>query len=686
MAADHRLAVRGSDVAAIAGGVLAELGALDAHGLGAIAARYRRGAEGHAMWVKAVARDLGRRHAATLTTAGPTQPLEVHTLAFAIDAATGGLGVTSSFGPSPLVSTETTHDLAPLAAALDAGEVELLVIVDDDVVHASPGFASSLARAASSLYFGSHHDATAAACTWTAPQAHALESWGDTRAFDGTTSIIQPLIAPLRKGRTAIELVEMLLGKAAPDGHALVRTSWKETWSLDGDAFERRWEEALARGVIDGSTAAPVKVPFSWEAVGRVLTGHSPRIAPKEAPLELVFPRDPRMHEGQQQGNAWLLEMPHPVTKLTWENAVEVSPATAERLGVTMGDVAEIVSDARWVEAPIVIVPGIAEGVAALATGWGRTIDGEAVGTNAFGLGKSAHLRKVAGKRRDLPLSQLQHEIPSDEREHAVFRRADVTAHRAHPKEIGKKRSLPKLYQNAPDGEHQWAMTIDLGACTGCSACVVACMAENNVPVVGSEGVIKGRGMHWLRIDTYQLAGSETYTPQPMLCQHCEMAPCEYVCPVNATVHSSDGLNEMVYNRCVGTRFCSNNCPYKVRRFNWFDYHASDPPLVQMVRNPDVTVRARGVMEKCSFCVQRIREVEVRKRAAREPIADGDIVTACQQACPTRAIVFGDQADPRSKVSALLESPRAYGALEDLGTRPRVRYLARIRNRNEELP
>lgn len=698
MAADHRLPVRHGDVAAVAARLVAELAPPE---LAPLAERWKGAAAPHERWVAALARDLGAHRGRSVIAAGPSQPVTVHLLADALNAALGNFERTVDTAPMPADEPAlATHALPELVEALRAGDVEHLVVVGSDLRYAAPAdvpLADLLERAGASFYVGAHADATAQGSTWAAPLAHPLESWGDTRAFDGTAAIVQPLIAPLRPGRTPATVLASLLGDDPADGYAIVRAVWSARWGITGAAFERRWEDALASGVVPNTTIAVTPTPIAWERVRAALAGlAAPPPTGADAPLELTFPRDARMHDGHMISNAWLLELPDPVTKLTWENAAHVAPATARRLHLETGDPIELTLRGRRLTCAAVVVPGHPDGSIALATGWGRSVEGAptSLGVNAYRLASAdawhadagLEIRRV-GARRELPRTQRHHHFPSHEHAHAVFRRVDRAELLERPPPAGKRR-LPQLYHRTPPRREQWAMTIDLGLCTGCNACVLACQAENNVPTVGAEGVAKARAMHWLRVDTYASdhgGDGDAYAPQPMLCQHCEMAPCEYVCPTNATVHSDDGLNEMVYNRCVGTRFCSNNCPYKVRRFNWFDAHHDEPAVLALARNPDVTVRARGVMEKCSFCVQRIRESGARARAEGRRVEDGEVQTACQQACPTRAIVFGDGNDPRAEVARRTRDPRAYEALDELGTHPRVRYLERVRNRNEEI-
>ncbi|HEX4447441.1 MAG TPA: 4Fe-4S dicluster domain-containing protein, partial [Polyangiaceae bacterium] len=536
---------------------------------------------------------------------------------------------------------------------------------------------------------------------------HFLEAWGDARAFDGTASIVQPLMRPLFEGKTAGQVLAGLTGEADVTSRELVERSWRagSRGGAGGDAGEHdvhdagdaRWQQALVRGVMDEGPAPAPRVPprVDWTAITRALS--APR--PPRAELEVVFFADAKVYDGRFANNAWLQELGDPVTKLTWDNAALISPATAARHGVASEDEVELEVRGRKVRAPALLVPGMADDVVAIALGYGQAIEGRVssgTGADAYAVRDSrapwfddATLRRTGGS---WALALTQEHASMEERPIVLCR--TLAEYRADPgfaePNNEKRRSL---YGVVPAAPHQWGMTIDLNACTGCSACVTACMAENNIPVVGKGGVRLGREMQWIRLDRYlgpglvAGAGGPAALVQPMLCQHCEKAPCEYVCPVNATVHSHDGLNEMVYNRCVGTRFCSNNCPYKVRRFNFFNYNVSSEATgtLSLAKNPDVTVRARGVMEKCSYCVQRIREVEIRARREERPIRDREIQTACQQTCPTDAIVFGDIADPSTQVAATRKNGRLYAVLNDLGTLPRTRYLARIANPNPEL-
>ena len=709
-AADHRLRARAHDVLAVAATLLAEIAKAGGPELPAGltsalagASDLRAAAAPHARFIAAVARDLLAHRRRSVILAGDAQPALVHALVHAMNAALGNAGATVTYAPSPLLEAgEPSHGLGPLADALGRGEVDTLIVLGTNAVYTSPGdrpLAPLIARARQSAYLGLYEDETAAACTFTIAQAHALESWGDARAFDGTVSIVQPLIAPLHGGRSALDVLALYTGAPPASAFELVRERTRLASGLaPGPGADARWRRALRRGVVDGTATEPVSAAVVARGAIAAALGAVPR-PPPSADLELLFPLDTRVHDGQFANNAWLLELPTAFSKLTWSNAATLAPETAAPLGIVTGDELELRWQGRSVRAPALIVAGQAAGTVGLSVGWGRSGAEElarGLGTRAFAL-RAEHAPFMAsgvtiaktGDRHDMAITQLHHSLEG--REEEILQSATLEEHRKNPRAHAStnKRPLP-LYDVRPGpAPHQWGMAIDLSICTGCSACVVACQAENNVPTVGKDGVLMGRIMHWIRIDAY-FAGDvrePQALSQPMLCQHCEKAPCEYVCPVNATVHSEEGLNEMVYNRCVGTRFCSNNCPYKVRRFNWFDYHHDETETEHLVYNPDVTVRERGVMEKCTFCVQRIREEEIAgsipPRAGAVPRKP--LQTACQQACASRAIEFGDLSDPSSAVSRLHGSDRTFAALNDIGTVPRVRYLAKIRNVNPEL-
>ena len=709
-AADHRLRVRAHDVVAIAAALFAEVGkalgaaatagarsALDAAG------RLAPAAARHGRFVTALARDLVAHRGRSAVLAGDAQPAVVHAMVHALNDLLGNVGKTVRYAASPVLEAgEPSHDSAPLADALAHGEVDTLLVLGTNAAYASSGdrpLGGLLARARQSAYLGLYADETATACTYRIAEAHPLESWGDARAFDGSVSIVQPLIAPLFGGRTTLDVLALYTRPATTTAYDIVREQAKLGAPPGEAAAETRWRRALTRGVLD-ETATPTVTPvLGWAAIARALQASAASVGRGDDGLEIVFPLDLRVHDGRFADNAWLLELPASITKLTWENAATLAPETAAPLGIVTGDELELRFEERSVRAPALVVPGQAAGSVGLALGWGRTHAdalSRGLGVDAFALrsarapfmGRGLVVTRT-GKRCDLAFAQTHQKLEG--RDEEILQHRTLEELRLDPGASAKnaRRPLP-LYDVRPGpAPHQWGMAIDLGVCTGCSACVVACQAENNVPTVGKDGVAMGRIMHWIRIDTY--FDGDVRSPQvlnqPMLCQHCEKAPCEYVCPTNATVHSEDGLNQMVYNRCVGTRFCSNNCPYKVRRFNWFDFHHDESETEQLVHNPDVTVRERGVMEKCTFCVQRIREAEIHDAIAPSTRAPprAPLQTACQQACAPRAITFGDLQDPTSEVSRLHANDRAFAVLNDLGTVPRVRYLARVTNPNPEL-
>jgi molybdopterin-containing oxidoreductase family iron-sulfur binding subunit len=540
------------------------------------------------------------------------------------------------------------------------------------------------------VHVGLFDDETAALCHWHVPSTHFLEEWSDARAHDGTASIVQPLIAPLYQGRSYHEVLVAL--SATPDRKSLdvVKQFWQTQPQAAGADFEKFWRRALHDGVIAG-TALPPK------AVGAVKPVSAAPAPEAGRGYEVMFAPDQTLYDGRFANNGWMQELPKPLTKITWDTAVLLSPATAAKLNVTSGDVIEISVKNRTLKAPVWVQPGHAADAVTVFFGNGRARAGRVgtgIGYNGYAIRTSdapwfvtgAEIRKT-GETVLIASTQGHHSMEG----RAIVRSASLEHFKrepefAHHLEEAPARTL-SLYATYKYEGYSWGMAIDQTVCTGCSACVVACVAENNIPVLGKEQVLRSREMHWIRIDRYFEGDPERpdVHHQPMLCQQCENAPCEVVCPVAATVHSSEGLNDMVYNRCVGTRYCSNNCPYKVRRFNFLLYSDWNTPSLKLQRNPDVTVRSRGVMEKCTYCVQRINHARQDAKVEGRTIRDGDIVTACQQACPTDAIVFGNINDPESRVSKLRAEAHNYSVLGDLNTRPRTTYLAEIKNPNPEL-
>ncbi len=556
------------------------------------------------------------------------------------------------------------------------------------------------------VHLTSRPNETSAGAEWTLPRSHFLESWGDARAADGTASVVQPLIAPLFDSRSDAEVLGLLVGETAEggagaptgklkSGYDLVRETWGAA-APEAVTLGSPWRKILHDGVAPAG-GGPSPTPLGAGG-GRP---SPPPPGPVQGGVEVVFLLSPSVHDGRWANNAWLQEQPDPLTRISWGNAALVSRATAETLGVDSGDVVRLSSGDRSIEAPVWVQPGTADGTVAIELGFGRTASGRVgtgVGVNAYPLtgahaGLFATGVQVTKTGRREALAQTQEHWSMEGRD--VVREASLADFRAEPDLFRKETEaedrppLENIYvsEHAYTEGHQWAMTIDLATCIGCNACVAACQAENNVPVVGKTQVANGREMLWLRVDRY-FAGPDEADPevvfQAVPCMHCENAPCEEVCPVAATVHDPEGLNAMVYNRCIGTRYCSNNCPYKVRRFNFFNYTKDLPELVQLAMNPEVTVRSRGVMEKCTYCVQRIEEGKIRAKRAERPLRDGEIKTACQQTCPADAIVFGDKNDPGSRVSKERKDPRNYTLLAELNNRPRTTYQAKLRNPNPQ--
>lgn len=640
-----------------------------------------------AAWIQALVTDLKAHRAASAVLAGPHLPPSIHALVQAMNEALGNIGTTVVHTePVAARPEDPVQALRGLVSDMRAGAVDVLVMLGGNPAYAAPadlGFAGALGKVRHSVHLSLYQDETSALCEWHLPEAHFLEAWGDVRAYDGAVSIVQPAIAPLYGGRSAFEVLGLLNGNSDAEGYDLLRAFWQRR--KPGLGFEAFWRAALQAGVIPASAAA-LKRP-TRRAVVPEFEGHK---TPPSG-LEVVFRADPTVHDGRFANNGWLQELPKPLTQLTWDNAALVAPATATRLGLDSGDVVELTHRGRTLRAPIWVMPGHAEETVTLPLGYGRTRAGRVgtgAGFDAYALRTSEAmwsdgglaLRKT-GERYPLASTQQHHAMAGRD----LVREATLADYRANP---GFAHDpvvpLPTLYEPPAAKGHQWGMAIDLNACIGCKACMTACQAENNIPVVGKEQVLRHRAMHWIRVDRYyhgSPANPEALF-QPVPCMHCEQAPCEPVCPTAATVHSAEGLNDMVYSRCIGTRYCSNNCPYKVRRFNFLQYADDRTPSLKAMRNPDVTVRSRGVMEKCTYCVQRINAARIDAEVEGRPLRDGEVVTACQATCPSRAIVFGDLSDPDSEVSRRKAEPLDYALLGELNTRPRTTYLAKLRNPN----
>ncbi len=714
-AADHRLAMQSGQIADFTEALLKEIMALTNTEPKREAVDDTSRQE--VKFFRVLAADLVAHRGRTVVMAGPQQAAVVHHNIHVINETLGNVGKTITYTLDSDADRPSHHSaIGSLNAAIIAGEVQTLLVLDGNPAYNAPAeleLAKALEEVETQIHLGSYRDETARRCTWHLPQAHFLESWGDGRAYDGTYGVVQPLIEPLWDGKTDIELLALLTGNTTPDPQALVRQTAQGILGEDG--FQPKWRQLLHDGLA-AETRWPVVMPETPAKKGSLLGSGEILTSRLNDQLEIVFTSDSKVHDGRFANNGWLQEMPDPITRLTWGNAAIVSPATAKWLGVQDSTLVKLKLAEREIEIPAYILPGQADGSVAVALGYGRTAAGaiggdlekdvEPVGVDVYKLrNASAYFGwdlTVEPTGRKYPLAGVQdhHAIDTTgkkerkQRAGVLVREATLQEYQEHPdfaQHVVHHPPLESLWKEHEFEGHRWGMVIDLSKCIGCGSCVVACQAENNVPIVGKQRVMQGREMHWLRVDRYFKghAANPQVVCQPVPCQQCELAPCEQVCPVAATVHSEEGLNDQVYNRCVGTRYCANNCPYKVRRFNYFNYHKNlaeaDNEVTKMMYNPEVTVRSRGVMEKCTYCVQRIQAVKIEAKNARRPIEDGEIKTACQQACPSGAIVFGDLAQRNSRVARLHDDKRNYAMLGELNNKPRTTYLAKIRNPNPEL-
>ncbi len=685
--ADHRLPISARDVAKLARALASRLGLGEG---GAILPEA-------STWLDAAARDLQANNGASIIIAGETQPPEVHALVQQMNSALGNSGVTVRARPHATVDNQV-ESLRELVDEMKSGAVEVLVILGGNPIYDSPvdlDFARALERVKMRVHHTLHANETSARCQWLIPATHFLESWSDARAFDGTAAIVQPLIEPLYAGISAHQLIEAFIQQPVRSAYEIVRANYQGNGPTS--EFEKTWRKALSDGLVE---KPPRSGGFQTADAKETAIRRSPLLeASGDNSLEVLFRADPNILEGRYANNAWLQELPKPFSKITWDNAALVSPKLAARENLQNGDYIELTFRNRKLGAPICITPGQAENSITLHLGYGRERAGR-IGTNkgynayklrtsdALWFGSGATIRKISGHEK---FAATQNHFAIEGRH--MFRGGTLAEFLAEPHFAEKEAEVPKhdetLYN--PDefknAGYAWGMVVDLNTCIGCSACTIACQAENNIPVVGKTQVMAGREMHWIRVDNYFQGSPDNpaFHHQPVPCMHCEHAPCELVCPVGATVHDDEGLNLQVYNRCVGTRYCSNNCPYKVRRFNFLEYNGALSPSEKLVKNPDVTVRSRGVMEKCTYCLQRINQARyVAELDNNRRIQDGEIVPACAQVCPTEAITFGDIHDPNSRVSKLKRSPLNYGMLAELNTRPRTSYFAKLRNPNPD--
>lgn len=730
--ADHRETVKPSEIVAVAAYIDAQVSKARAtDGAQKAPADAALGGAHVKKVLDVLVKDLVAHAGKGLVHVGSKHPPEVHALMHRINTVLGNVGTTISYSEAAPKLAGGADELSTLVADIEGGKVDTLLILGGNPVYDAPAdvnFASALAKVKTSFHVGLYFDETAEKCRWHAPEAHFLETWSDARAADGTVRIGQPLLDSELVARSPLQIVAKLAGMTKQQPVDIVRSAL-------GLADEKAWRKAVHDG-FTGQAAQPV-VPDLQTITDVVL--------PKSGGLEIMFEADPAVYDGRFANNGWLQELPHPLAKLAWDNAALIAPETAKKNGLVDGNLCTVTFEGKSVQLPCIFAPGQAEDTIHLALGYGRTAAGvvggskdkgvEPVGTNTYAIRESkaphfawgASVAKTGGRPEVLAITQNLWAIDAvgksgeKAREDELVRettvadyadfKSDVKKHKeaahhghAHPGDIEGKVHHPPLLNlwKGPvsyDG-HKWGMAVDLNKCSGCSACIVACQSENNISVVGKNEVAKGREMTWMRVERYYKGSEDTaeVRQQPVMCQQCENAPCEQVCPVGATMHTSEGLNDMVYNRCIGTRYCSNNCPYKVRRFNYRNYNlefygttpftGTDDPAAKrkaMAFNPEVTVRSRGVMEKCTFCVQRIQNTKIVAKNNKRPIKDGEIQTACEQACPSGAIVFGDLNDKKSRVHKLQNRHRAYELLQELNNRPRVNYMARISNPHPEL-
>jgi MoCo/4Fe-4S cofactor protein with predicted Tat translocation signal len=749
-AADHRFRTKSSDIPGVAFALAKALGLGSGTDLETALAKHSASAfeKGGKKWLEIIAKDLQSADGKSIVVAGPTQSPAVHAIVHAINEKLGNIGKTVSLTAVPDgMPSNCTEQIQELAAAMQAGTCETLVILGCNPVLDAPAelnFAQLLhdKKAKNTIHVGLYDDETGSHCDWHFPMAHDLESWGDARGYDGTVSMQQPLVAPLHGGVTAIEFLaflnqdsagnasfeDLILGRDTTFGYELVKQYWQKA-SGTPDFETNWWPKALHNGLVEGSRMSPEDATINAGNIANGVRAYKPTNG-----IEVVLRGCPKMGDGRFANNSWMAELPDPLTKLSWDNAAMVSMATAGKLNVQNGDMLKIAAQQKEIEIPVWILPGHADDSISIFLGWGRDLSdhfkvAHGSGFNAYPLRTSAQQWVITGAV--VGRGSGSHALVCTQ-EHgtmagrAIVRETNAETNKKDPQWAPKMSPLDQAARLQDKTEkdinlslwpergydqgvkssdemvrrtpYQWGMVFDLNACTGCSSCVAACVAENNIPMVGKIQVARNREMFWIRADRYfssnegdvlQMADDPQVSNMPVPCMQCENAPCESVCPVAATTHSPEGLNDMVYNRCIGTRYCSNNCPYKVRRYNYLDYIGNVPDTKKMAFNPDVTVRSRGVMEKCTYCVQRINGGRIEAKLKATKIGDGDnqirVTTACAQACPTEAITFGNIIETNSDVAKLRGSDLNYGLLSELNTKPRTTYLGRVRNPNPEL-
>ena len=697
--ADHRMRLRGKLVGSFAAALIRELGAQGVKIDGIFPdISFFTAPEFDRKWIKALAKDLINNKGNCLIVAGNRQPAGVHAMVYAINYALENQHNTVEYYALDESLTSSRDEFSSLTNDMKEGRVDTLVILGGNPIYDSYsdlGFGSAMKKVENTIHLGSHVDETSKEANWHIPQTHYLENWGDAVSARGIKSVIQPMIAPLYEGHSVYELVNLIAMGEDRSGYEIVRETWGGIIKSD---FEKRWNRVLHDGLYNDEKLSAKKASLNSGSIQNHLKKNTSSYhAVLGDDIEITFAVSTALYDGRYANNGWLQELPDPITKLTWDNAALMSHNTANKLDVNNEDLIEIEYRGNMIEAPVWVVPGHADNAITLTMGYGRSSCGrigDGVGYNAYLLRNSNAPSfdtdvDISKTGRKYKLANTQDHSSMEGR--PIVREATLEEYRDHPEFAPAMVEHPPLKnlwtEHSYEEGYQWGMTIDLNSCIGCNACTIACQSENNIPIVGKDQVSRGREMHWIRLDRYFTGDVENpeMVHQPVACQHCENAPCEQVCPVAATVHDKEGLNTMVYNRCVGTRYCSNNCPYKVRRFNFLNFTGETPESMKMAQNPDVTVRSRGVMEKCTFCVQRISEGKIKAKAEGRDVADGEIVTACQQSCPTNAIVFGNINDPQSEVSKVKSRNRNYELLKELNVRPRTSFLARVRNPNPEL-
>ncbi len=648
------------------------------------------------VWMKALVADLKKNKGNTLIFAGHRQSAATHALVYAINAALNNNGSTVTYHDDQYAVLEGTT-LSEFASNAQTGKINSVVMLATNPVYSAVSdinITAALDKIENKISFAAHKDETASVANWLIPQSHFLESWADASAVDGTLSVAQPLIQPLYNSKSITEVLNVIVNAEDKKGHSLVKETWKGL--LKTASLGKPWRKILHDGVYTSSNS--VAIPSKNSAIAELVSSTKLNNSSlSKDNLEVVFYTSPSVYDGRYANNGWMQEAPDPVTKLCWDNAALINPKTAQALGVNTKDLITLSANGATMEIVVSVTPGVADNVVALELGFGRENLGriaDGVGFNVNVLRNSAGKHSAAGAKitptgRTYPLANTQDHSSMEGR--PLIREATLDEYRKEPNfapEMVEHPPLKSLWDDySYEQGYQWAMTIDLNTCTGCNTCLVACQSENNIPVIGKEEVEKGREMHWIRLDRY-FAGdidNPEMVYQPVACQHCENAPCEQVCPVQATLHDEEGLNVMTYNRCVGTRYCANNCPYKVRRFNFFNFTKDYPEQIKMAQNPDVTVRFRGVMEKCTYCTQRLQGAKITAKNEGRQAKDEDYMTACQQACPADAIVFGNLIDPESAIVKAKKQNRNYALLGELNIRPRTTFMAKLRNPNPEI-